>query len=76
MVRQSDDIAVARIVNALEFLDARMLPGSQIVVDDYGFFSEGAQLAVDQFVARVAPRYKFELPLPFAGHFCILDKLA
>jgi hypothetical protein len=45
-------------------------------VDDYGFFSEGAQLAVDQFVAGVAGRYKFELPLPFAGHFCVLSKIA
>ena len=64
------------IKDTLEFLDSRMAPGSKIVVDDYGFFSEGAQLAVDQFVASTAPRYKFELPLPFAGHFCILSKLA
>ena len=53
-----------------------MPPGGRIVVDDYGFFSEGAQLAVDQFVARVGGRFKFELPLPFAGHFCVLNKLA
>jgi len=64
------------IKDALEFLDGRMPPGGRIVVDDYGFFSEGAQLAVDQFVARVGSRFKFELPLPFAGHFCVLNKLA
>jgi O-methyltransferase len=64
------------IKDALEFLDKRMRPGSRIVVDDYGFFSEGAQLAVDQFVARSAPRYEFELPLPLAGHFCLLRKVA
>jgi hypothetical protein len=64
------------IKDALEFLDSRMPPGGRIVVDDYGFFSEGAQLAVDQFVARVGDRFKFELPLPFAGHFCVLSKLA
>jgi len=64
------------IKDALEFLDSRMPPGGRIVVDDYGFFSEGAQLAVDQFVARVGGRFKFELPLPFAGHFCVLNKLA
>jgi hypothetical protein len=64
------------IKDALEFLDGRMPPGGRIVVDDYGFFSEGAQLAVDQFVAGVAGRYKFELPLPFAGHFCVLSKIA
>jgi O-methyltransferase len=63
------------IQDALEFLDGRMPAGGRIVVDDYGFFSEGAQLAVDQFVARMGPRYKFELPLPFAGHFCILSKV-
>jgi O-methyltransferase len=64
------------IKDALEFLDGRMPPGGRIVVDDYGFFSEGAQLAVDQFVARVGSRFKFELPLRFAGHFCVLNKLA
>jgi hypothetical protein len=64
------------IKDALEFLDTRMLPGGRIVVDDYGFFSAGAQLAVDQFVASTGGRFKFELPLPFAGHFCVLSKLA
>jgi Acyltransferase family len=58
------------------FLDTRMPAGGRIVVDDYGFFSEGAQLAVDQFVAAAGNRYKFEMPLPFAGHFCILSKVA
>ena len=64
------------IKDALEFLDARMPAGARIVVDDYGFFSEGAQLAVDQFVAAAGTRYRIEMPLPFAGHFCILSKLA
>ena len=64
------------IKDALEFLDARMPSGGRIVVDDYGYFSEGAQLAVDQFVKAAADRYKFEMPLPFAGHFCILSKVA
>lgn len=64
------------IKDALEFLDTRMPAGGRIVVDDYGFFSEGAQLAVDQFVAAAGDRYKFEMPLPFAGHFCVLSKVA
>ena len=64
------------IKDALEFLDSRMPAGGRIVVDDYGFFSEGAQLAVDQFVTAMGGRYKFEMPLPFAGHFCILSKVA
>jgi O-methyltransferase len=64
------------IKDALEFLDTRMPAGGRIVVDDYGYFSEGAQLAVDQFVKAAGNRYKFEMPLPFAGHFCILSKVA
>jgi len=64
------------IKDALEFLDTRMPAGGRIVVDDYGFFSEGAQLAVDQFVAAANGRYMFEMPLPFAGHFCVLSKVA
>jgi hypothetical protein len=64
------------IAQTLSFLDSRMLPGARIVVDDYGYFSEGAQLAVDQFVSRVTTRYKFELPLSFAGYFCVLHKVA
>ena len=51
-------------------------PGGRIVVDDYGFFSDGAQLAVDQFVKAVGSRYKFEMRFAFAGHFCILSKVA
>ena len=64
------------IKDALEFLDTRMAPGGQIIVDDYGFFSAGAQLAVDQFVEAADGRFGFELPLPFAGHFCVLSKRA
>jgi O-methyltransferase len=64
------------IKDALEFLDTRMPAGGRIVVDDYGYFSEGAQLAVDQFVKAAGGRYTFEMPLPFAGHFCLLSKVA
>lgn len=64
------------IRDALVFLDARMPAGGRIVVDDYGFFSDGAQLAVDEFVKAQNGRYTFELPLPFAGHFCVLNKVS
>jgi hypothetical protein len=64
------------INDALIFLDTRMPPGGRIVVDDYGFFSAGGQLAVDQFVEATRGRFDFELPLPFAGHFCVLTKRA
>jgi O-methyltransferase len=63
------------IRDALVFLDARMLPGARIVVDDYGFFSEGAQLATDEFVAAAGGRWKLSKPLPLAGHFVTLEKL-
>jgi O-methyltransferase len=64
------------IKDALEFIDPHMPPGGQIVVDDYGYFSEGAQLAVDRFLASANKRFIFNLPLSFAGHFCMLSKVA
>jgi O-methyltransferase len=63
------------IKDALSFLDTHMPPGGRILVDDYGFFSQGAQLAVDEFIAAAGNRFSFETPLPFAGHFCILRKV-
>jgi hypothetical protein len=63
------------IKDALMFLDGHMAPGGRIIVDDYGFFSEGAQIAVDEFIASAGNRFSFETPLPFAGHFCILKKV-
>jgi O-methyltransferase len=64
------------IKDALEFIDRHMPPGGQIVVDDYGYFSEGAQLAVDRFIASADKRFIFNLPVSFAGHFCMLSKVA
>jgi hypothetical protein len=63
------------IALALEFLDRTMAPGGAAVVDDYGFFSEGAQLAVDDFVAHAGGRWRLAMPLPEAGKFCVLEKL-
>lgn len=63
------------IRDALMFLDRVMPPGGRIVVDDYGFFSEGAQLAVDEFVAASAGRFVRHMPLPMAGQFCILERV-
>jgi len=64
------------IKDGLSFIDSLMPVGGGIVVDDYGFFSEGAQLAVDQFVSQTGGRYELTMPLPLAGHFCLLRKLA
>ncbi|MBF0234253.1 MAG: hypothetical protein HQK65_14630 [Desulfamplus sp.] len=60
---------------SLDFLDKVLSPGGQIVVDDYGFFSTGAQTAVDEFLTAHPGCYSFSLPAPFAGKFCILKKL-
>lgn len=64
------------ILLALRFLDRTMPPGGFVVVDDYGFFSEGAQIAVDSFVAEGAGRWRLLMPHPAAGKFCILERLA
>lgn len=64
------------ILDALRYLDAHTQVGASIVVDDYGFFSEGAQLATDEFVAEAAPRWKLTKPLSCAGYFVVLDKVA
>jgi O-methyltransferase len=60
---------------ALAFVDRKMPPGGAMVVDDYGFFSEGAQIAVDEFVAASEGRYVMHLPIAAAGKFCMLEKI-
>src|SRR5438128_1334193 len=45
--------------HALDFFATRILPGSLIVVDDYGFVTcRGTRQAVDEFVAS-HPNYRF-----------------
>lgn len=63
------------ILDTLHFLDGVMPAGGQIIIDDYGFFSEGAQLATDEFVAAHKDAYKLSLPVVAAGHFAILSKV-
>lgn len=62
------------IKTALEYLDRVMPAGGRIVVDDYGFFSQGVQKAVDDFVSSSRGRFDMKLPLPFAGKFAVLTK--
>jgi len=64
------------IRTALEFLHSTLAKGGYIVVDDYGAFSEGAKVAVDEFVSYHKRKYKITFPLSFAGHFCILKKIS
>jgi hypothetical protein len=60
---------------ALAFLTARMAAGGHIVVDDYGWFSEGAQIAVDELLTDQAGVFELQLPIPAAGRFAMLRKL-
>jgi O-methyltransferase len=62
----------APIKLALEVLSARLVPGGILVVDDYGFFSEGAQTAVDEFMAQHGNRFDIEIPDFCHDRFAIL----
>jgi hypothetical protein len=64
------------IKTALEYLDGVVPPGGLVLVDDYGWFSAGAQAAVDEFVAAHRGRWDVAMPLPFAGHFAVLARVA
>jgi O-methyltransferase len=59
---------------ALELLDAKLPVGGVVIVDDYGFFSDGAKAAVDEFAAERKHRYTKEPSPSWAGHFCILRR--
>ena len=62
------------ILDALEFIEPRMPVGGRVVIDDYGWFSDGAQKAVDEFITSRKSGWKFGLPHPFAGKFALLEK--
>lgn len=64
----------APIKAALEKLLPRLSPGATVMVDDYGFFSEGAQLAVDQFVAQHQECLDVEIPDICRDKFIILRR--
>ncbi len=62
------------VTTALLLIDGRISAGGAVVVDDYGFFSAGAQSAVDEFLAARVGHYEVVRPLSFAGHFLILRR--
>src|SRR5688572_5503346 len=62
------------ILIALNYLHHHMPFGGHIVVDDYGWFSSGAQTAVDEFTAAHAGNYDITFPIKSAGHFVVLRK--
>jgi hypothetical protein len=63
------------ILIALQYLDQHLSVGGHVVVDDYGWFSSGAQTAVDEFIDMHRGRYETTLPIKSAGHFALLKKL-
>ena len=66
------------IKTVLELLDRRLSPGASVVIDDYGYFSAGAQLAVDEFVADHRQAYDLQLPVQLCqdqDRFVIMRKL-
>lgn len=62
------------IKTTLKFLHTVLTPGGAVMVDDYGFFSAGAQQAVDEFMEEFGVDYIFETPMDFAGKFCMLTR--
>ncbi|BBO88328.1 TylF/MycF/NovP-related O-methyltransferase [Desulfosarcina ovata] len=63
------------IAVTLQYLDRVLSIGGIVIVDDYGFFSAGAQTAVDEFLETRPGRYKFSMSTDYAGKFCLLEKV-
>jgi len=61
---------------ALDFLHTVLVRDGYIIVDDYGFFSAGAQAAVDEFLAENPNQYTLEIPPKWMGAFAILRRIA
>lgn len=59
---------------ALNYLDRVLQPRGFIIVDDYNFFSEGVEIAVDEFYNNNKEKYEIQFPIKSAGFFCILRK--
>jgi O-methyltransferase len=60
---------------ALNFLHGVTAAGGFVMIDDYGFLSEGAKTAVDEFYDQHHNGYEKITPYPFAGAFIILRKI-
>jgi len=59
-------------LQALDFLTVAMVPGGVALVDDYGFFSSGAQTAVEEVAA--CGGWDVRPSEPEALHFCTLTR--
>jgi hypothetical protein len=60
------------ILIALRVLASRMPTGGRIMVDDYGFFSEGAEAAVEEFLGEIQGAFTKRLPPEGCGHYAML----
>jgi O-methyltransferase len=63
------------ILIALRLLAPRLPIGGRIVIDDYGFFSTGAQSAVEEFLQEMNGSFDRRLPPSGAGHFAMMTRL-
>lgn len=62
------------VATAMRICDERMPSGGGMVIDDYGFFTAGAQAAVDEFLAAHGRAYEAVRPKPWEGEFIMLRK--
>lgn len=60
------------ILDVLTALHDRLVPGSTVMVDDYGHFSSGAQRAVDEFYEHHMEAYTFECGPSYSPAFALL----
>ncbi len=61
---------------ALNKCHAFSRPGAVLIVDDYGFFSDGAQAAVDEFLGEHRGKYAVQKHHGPTGHFAVLARTA
>ena len=63
------------ILSALNAIHSRSQVGTIVLVDDYGFFSAGAQTAVDEFAAASGDAWKLQPP-PSYLDFATLERVS
>lgn len=65
------------IKDTLDMLSERLVTGSIVMIDDYGFFSSGVEKAVQEHIdeqRKVGNEYELELPSKRIGYFALLHK--
>lgn len=63
------------ILIALNFLHNVLSVNGIIIVDDYDFFSTGAKIATDEFIAQHHHQYEILVPQKELGHFAVIKKI-